>query len=167
MKKLVICVSCLFMGLFAFSGIVYAGTATAGLTVMASIQPYAAVSVSPLDFGDLGAGGNYATATISVWATNELSYNIALGGGSNYLDGLRRLANETLDQFIPYELSTEEGGGSDWGDEGYGDTFPAPPTGPFTGSGSMQEYTVYGTINIGIGVAADYYEDYVLVTVNY
>jgi spore coat protein U-like protein len=147
-----------------------AATETASMTVKGTVPEAVTVSVTTLDFGTMTVKDvHYATATITVNASNGLSYKIALDKGQHLANNIRRMQHSSGSPYIYYWLYKDNTHNEQWGDKDYGDTYPdGTVSGPHTGTGSDQTYTVYGKSNyIAIGQAVGTYSDTVTVTVHY
>ena len=93
--------------------------------------------------------------------TNTTPYNIGLDAGatSGATTTTRLMANGATT--IQYQLFTNSGHTTNWGNIVGTDTVAA------TGSGSTQTYTVYGLVPVQTAVAPGNYSDTVTVTVTY
>jgi len=102
-----------------------------------------------------------ATSSILVLCTNTTPYNIGLDAGatSGATTTTRLMANGATT--IQYQLFTNSGHTTNWGNIVGTDTVAA------TGSGSTQTYTVYGLVPVQTAVAPGNYSDTVTVTVTY
>ncbi len=146
-----------------------AETQTAQLTVQATVVGAVTLTVQTLDFGALAQSENTdSTGTIIVNATNGTIYRITLDAGNNLSGSIRRLKNSASDNFVNYWLYKDEARTLEWGDSGYGNTYPTgTPTEEQTGDGTDQPFTAYGRAE-GCGTnPAGSYQDFVLVTVHY
>jgi spore coat protein U-like protein len=113
---------------------------------------YDALSPSPLD----------STSTISVTCTSGASYSVALNAGTTGGGTIpARLMTDGANT-ISYNLYTNSGYGTVWGD---GTGGSSDVTG--TGSGSVQDLTVYGRMPAGQGEPAGAYSDTVTATITY
>jgi spore coat protein U-like protein len=148
-----------------------ADTQTASMTVQGTVPKFVTVSVTTLDFGTFALNEyNYATADITVNASKGLSYKIALNAGLYYDAGLklRRMKHSDSENYDTYVLCKDNAHSEQWGDKDYGDTYPeGTVSGPHTGTGSDQTYTVYGKNYIHSAYPAGDYSDTVTVTVHY
>ncbi|MDD5365667.1 MAG: spore coat U domain-containing protein [Gallionellaceae bacterium] len=140
-----------------------AATATATLSVTATVAATCSVATTPVAFGTIvSSTTNASTGTVTVTCTNGTGYTIALGDGLYYSSGRRMRSSASTYEYLPYELYQEVGHSTLWGDGSHGTVM-----GSLTGSGVAQPYTVYGLIPIDQYPKADSYADTVQVTVTY
>jgi len=165
MKKILSAVLALALAL-GFSMPVYAATPTT-MPVSMTVVPAVAVSATSLDFGSVTPATytNFATATITVNATNGLPYAVTLNAGLNF--SISRKVKSTSLNTVGYDLYKDASYLTEWGDLGYGNTYTAGTGVAGTGSGAAQTLTVYGYAGISSTAAVDTYSDTVTVTVNY
>ncbi len=147
------------------------GTATANLTVSATVANNCAISTTAVAFGNYdpivanAATALNSTGTVTVTCTTGSSPVITLGQGSNANTGstdpvpLRRMGSSG--SFLAYYLYQNTARTTVWGN--------TSGTGPaaVTGNGAAQAYTVYGQIPSGQNVAAGSYTDTVVATVTF
>ncbi|MFA5083155.1 MAG: spore coat U domain-containing protein [Hydrogenophilaceae bacterium] len=154
----------LLVALFALGAApALAATATANLSVTATVAATCSVATSPVAFGTIvSSTSNAATGTVTVTCTNGTTYSIALGDGLYYSSGRRMRSTTSTYEYLPYDLYQEVGHTTLWGDGIHGTVM-----GSLTGNGSEQAYTVYGLIPINQYPKADSYADTVQVTVTY
>jgi spore coat protein U-like protein len=127
-----------------------------------------AVSVSPMNFGDITSAGTFeGTATILIQASPGASYRIALGGGVSYSAGWRNVRKLGGADLIPYQLSADAGGAQPWGDSDFDNTFPLGSSMAVQGTGSDQRVLVFGQLVVRTLPPPGPYADSVLVTVWY
>lgn len=158
MKKLHLTAAVISTSVFAF-GTAYAFTATADLTVGATITATCIASTTAVDFGSVASGsGATATGAVGVNCTSGTNYTVALGAGANDDTVTRRITDGT--NFLSYTLS-DNATAALWGDAS---TFGATVSG--TGTGAAQSYVVDAALT-GAAVPAGAYSDTVLVTVTY
>jgi spore coat protein U-like protein len=70
--------------------------------------------------------------------------------------------------FVLYALFQDPSYTTEWGDLGFGNTYPSGSSLADTGTGIAQPHTVYGWLELGLqGQPLGAYTDTVLVTVNY
>jgi spore coat protein U-like protein len=144
---------------------------TGSMTVSINIIAACTVSATTLSFGNLTAssvtlGPSNATATISVTCASTVPYAIGLGEGLNYASGTNNM--KSGGNTIAYALYTDSGHSNPWlGVTGTAcSTASECSTG--TGSGSVQNITVYGQVaTLGSAPAVGSYTDTVTVTVDY
>lgn len=144
---------------------VAAGSASASLSVSASVSNNCTISTSALDFGaydpivthdttDLdGTGG------VTITCTKGATTTIDLGLGSHASGTQRRL--NTGSNYLNYEMYQDAGRITVWGTGA--DTL-TPPAAP---SKAPRSYTVYGRVSAGQDVEAGSYTDTVTATVNF
>jgi spore coat protein U-like protein len=150
-----------------------AGSATANLTVQATVDANCTISTTAVDFGsydpivtnlatdlEAPAGGK-----VTLLCTNGASATITLGQGANADTGsttanpARRLKHGTTD-YLSYTLYSDAGLSSEWGD--------TAPTGvAHTGTGATAEFDVYGVVPQAQNVPVGTYTDTVLATVTF
>lgn len=150
-----------------------AGSATANLTVQATVDANCTISTTAVDFGsydpivtnlttdlEAPAGGK-----VTLLCTNGASATITLGQGANADSGSttanpeRRLKHGTAD-YLSYTLYSDAGLSAEWGD--------TAPTGvAHTGTGASADFDVYGVIPQGQNKPVGTYTDTVLATVTF
>ncbi|WP_224242344.1 Csu type fimbrial protein [Hyalangium gracile] len=144
-----------------------AGTATANMSVSATVSNSCTISTTALAFGAFsptsGQPGN-GTSSVSVTCTQDAPLSIMLGEGS-YADAasspdapLRRMNFGT--SYLNYELYQDAALTTLWGDSsnsGKGSI----------GTGSAENHTVYAKIPSGQNVPAGAYADTLLATVSF
>ncbi len=143
----------------------FAGQAATTFTVSATVLDACSVTASDLAFGSyLPTNGSAATAssTVEVTCTNGSAYTIALDGGTTTGNVSARAMTDGAAHTLAYGLYTTGGYATLWGD-GTGATV----TQSGTGSGTAQDYTVYGRLPAGQFVPPGNYSDIVGVTVNF
>ena len=148
-----------------------AGTATANLSVTASVTANCTITTTAVAFGaydPVSANASAAltgTGAVNVTCTNGASTNVTLGQGSNANTGstdaapARRLKDGGT-AFLTYELYQDSGHATVWGN--------TSGTGVAnTGTGTQVAITVYGTVDAGQNVPAGSYSDTVVATVSF
>jgi spore coat protein U-like protein len=157
---------------FILSGSAVAGTATANMTVTATVANTCTIAtVTNVSFGTIpGYFTSAINATtngeISVQCTSGDSYNITIGTGAHSTVNFRQMADSTATYFIEYVLYSDSGFSTKWGNNTtqFGNAVLG------TGTGSVQLYTVYAQIPIQAltpaPIAASY-TDTVLITITY
>ncbi|MDI6704497.1 MAG: spore coat protein U domain-containing protein, partial [bacterium] len=121
MKKLILAVSILTLVL-GLSVNAKAATEKTTMDARCEIPEVVTVSATTLDFGTiLSDSDTFATATITVKATNGTNYNIALDAGL-HSDVSRTIRNDK-DNAIPYYLYKDSGYTQEWGDSDYDNTY--------------------------------------------
>jgi len=163
MKKLLLAAAMVVS--LAFGGAAYAASVTDNLTVSATVGAACTVSTTPVDFGayneTTGAPGN---GSITATCTSLLPYNITLDAGGHYVVN-RAVSNGT--DTIDYLLYSDAGKTNEWGDLGFGGTYPFGAPVSAVGTGAADVYVVHGDILAGPAVSAGNYSDTVLVTITY
>ncbi|MDM7554026.1 Csu type fimbrial protein [Xanthomonas fragariae] len=134
---------------------------TASANVPARCNTYV---TTDLDFGSIA--GTIATAidrtsTISLACTNRTAWNIGLDNGSNANGSVRRMRHATSSNYITYELYSNSGRSSRWGNTIGVDTLAG------TGNGVTQTVTVYGRAPASQLPIAGAYNDTVTVFITY
>lgn len=151
--------------LFANSAL--AATATATFQVTATVANSCLVSATNLNFGAYDpAAALDGTSTITVTCTAQTPYTIGLDAGqqSTGANGTTRamIGNDTATTLLNYELYTESGRTTAWGDIGGTTTVAQSAL-----TGGPLPYTVYGQIPASQYVPAASYVDTINVTVAY
>jgi spore coat protein U-like protein len=145
-------------------------TSNASFTVTATVIPACTVSATTLDFGSTSslASAVNSTATITAKCDNTLAYSIGLDNGQNAIASQRYLSAGTGTN-IKYNLYTNSGYSDAWTTT----TANTSCTGGSstcalgTGTGSNQNYTVYGQVPAQTKPGSGTYTDTVVVTVTY
>lgn len=149
-------------------GAAWSATATANFQVTATVQPSCSVSGSNMNFGSsidplATTTPLDATSTLTLTCTNTTPYQISLnagthaGGATNFSS--RAISNGT--QTIGYQLYTDSGRTSVWGNG------TASSRVPGTGTGSTQSLNIYGRLPSLAGAVPGNYSDTVTVTIDY
>lgn len=153
--------------LFANSAL--AATPTATFEVTATVTDSCLVSATNLNFGaydSVAATALDGTSTITVTCTAGTKYKIGLDAGlqSAVATGTSRamVGDDAATTLLNYELYTESGHGTVWGDLGGGTTVAQSAL-----TGGPLDYTVYGQIPAPQYVPAANYADTINVTVEY
>jgi spore coat protein U-like protein len=140
-----------------------AATASANLTVTATVVSTCSVGAGSLAFGnyDPTAASNVDQAgTFQVTCTKGTSATVGLDTGSNASGSTRRMTDGT--DFLSYELFKETARTNVWGNSGAG--LVALAAAP---SNAAQTVTVYGRISGSQDVRAGSYSDTVIITVTF
>ena len=143
------------------------GSASANLSVSASVANNCTISTSPLAFGAYdpvvaNASTNLdATGTVTVACTKGATATIGLGIGSNAAGNTRRMTDGSSN-FLAYEMYQDSSRATIWGNSGA--ELLSPSAAP---SKSMRDFTVYGRIPSNQDVPAGSYGDTVTATVNF
>lgn len=148
-----------------------AGTATANLSVTATIASNCTISTAPVAFGSYDPIGTHASApldgtgTITTTCTTGSSPVITLGQGSYSDTGstdttpLRQMASGS--DRLPYTLYQNSSRTTVWGN-----TSGSAPA-AVAGTGVAQNFTVYGRIASGLNKPVGSYADTVVATVTF
>ncbi len=142
------------------------GSSSVALAVNATVINDCIVTATPINFGgSVGvlSSALSATGTITAKCTNSDSYTIALNKGTTTGASLsdRQMAGSGT-AVVHYQLYTNSGHSTIWGDGTSGTS-----TSGGTGTGSNQNYTVYGLVSPQTTPAPNLYSDTVTVTVSY
>ncbi len=138
-----------------------AATATASMTITATVQPTCQITAASLDLGVYTGQQRDGSATLSVTCTNTTPYYINIGPGLNPDgSGYPTMAGAGAAR-LPYRLYQDASRTIPWRNTLNVDGQAG------TGTGSAQTLTVYGRISAGNFVAPGTYSDTVVVTVNY
>jgi spore coat protein U-like protein len=140
-----------------------AATASANLTVTATVLSTCSVAAGSLAFGnyDPTSALNVDQAgTFQVTCTKGTSATVGLDSGSNASGATRRMTDGT--DFLSYELYKETARTNVWSNSGGGlvNLVAAP-------SNAAQTLTVYGRISGSQNVQAGSYSDIVVITVTF
>jgi len=144
-----------------------AATATANLTVSASVTNNCTISTAALAFGAYDpVVANASTnldgiGTVTVACTKGASATIGLGLGSNASGSTRRMTDGSSN-FLTYEMYQDSGRTTIWGNAGAG--LLSPVAAP---SKAARNFTVYGRVTSNQDVPAGNYNDTVVATVNF
>ena len=142
------------------------GNSFFSLPVTANVINDCIVTATSINFG--GSVGVLtsalsATGTITAKCTNSDSYTIALNKGTTSGASLSdRQMSGSGSAVVHYQLYTNPGHSTIWGDG----TSPTSTSGG-TGTGSNQNYTVYGLVSPQTTPAPNTYSDTITVTVSY
>jgi len=165
MKKFVKSVMVMAMAV-AFAGAAHAGSTAANMWVSADAQAAVQLYVlSNLGFGSFDnsvAGTVETTAQIEVTAPVGLNYDVTIDAGYYFSGASRQVGNGLAG--LAYNLYQDAGHTIEWGDSGFGNTYPAGSSLFGTGTGIAQPYTVYGVLTKDILVSGGYYDDLLTVT---
>jgi spore coat protein U-like protein len=145
----------------------HAGSATASLSVSASVTNNCTISTAALAFGSYDPIVAHAsspldgTGTVTIACTKNSTQTIGLGLGGNASGSQRRLNAGGAD-YLNYELYKEAARTNVWGNSGTAllDPGAAP-------SKAARSITVYGRVAAGQDVPAGSYTDSVVATVNF
>jgi spore coat protein U-like protein len=140
-----------------------AATTTTTMAVSATVISACIVAATPMAFGNYdptSATATTSTSVISVTCTSAAPYNVGLDKGANGSSVTARLLKVGANT-LPYSLYSDASRTVNWGNTVGTDTVTG------TGSGILQNVTVYGRIPAGATVPAGAYTDTVTVTVTY
>jgi spore coat protein U-like protein len=143
-----------------------AQTATANLSVTATVTKNCSITTTPVAFGSYdpivanAASPLDGTGTVVVTCTKGAGTRIDLGLGSNATGSTRQMLGGT--DLLTYELYTDTGRSTVWGSgAGAGQSIPAAP------NKNPRTFTVYGRVAAGQDVGAASYSDTVVATINF
>lgn len=166
-KGLFVAISVLALGV---SGAAVAATATANLTVGATVVNNCTIGTSDLTFGNYDPIVTNASAsldntgTVTITCTSGAVAAITLGQGANADPSstdaapLRRMTDSV--NFLSYSLFSDAGRSVVWGNTTAVDV-------ETTGTGAADAHTVYGRVTAGQNVPAGGYSDTVVATVTF
>jgi spore coat protein U-like protein len=135
---------------------------TFAVDVSANVQPTCKVTADDLIFGTVNdfLTHNYdSTSMIHVTCVTGTQYKVGLDNGQHANVNTRRMQGPG--GYVSYELYQDSGRTVRWGNT------PGTDTEPGSGSGTMQNLTVYGRVPPQSTPAAGNYSDTVTVTVTY
>jgi len=144
-----------------------AATATANLSVSATVTNNCTISTVALAFGSYdpvvaNASANLdGTGTVVVTCTKGSTATIGLGLGSNAAASVRRMTDGSSN-YLTYELYQDSGRSTVWGNSGAG--LLSPVAAP---SKAARNFTVYGRVASNQDVPAGTFNDTVVATVNF
>ena len=144
-----------------------AATATANLSVTATVINNCVISTAPVAFGNYdpvnvnAAADLDASGTVTSACTKGSTATIGLGLGSNASGSTRRMTDGS-GNFLTYELYQEAAETTIWGTAGGG--LLSPPAAP---SKAARNFTVYGEVAANQDITAGAYTDTVVATVNF
>lgn len=168
-----------FVPIFAASALIAstvsgwpAGSAQGNLIVKITISPECKVNPNGdaiLDFGTPGILTKDADGkgSISVQCTKGTTYSIGLNAGTHPSTAddvaTRRMKGPGANDYIGYQLYSDEGRQTVWGSTSKKDTVDSK-----IADGTAQPYSVYGRVSkLATGVATGEYKDAVTVTVSF
>lgn len=144
----------------------FAQTATANLSVSATVVKNCSITTTAVAFGNYdpvvtnAATDLDGTGTVVVTCTKGAGTRIDLGLGANASGSIRRMAGGT--DFLTYELYQNSGRTTVWGSgAAAGQTIAVAP------SKAPRTFTVYGRVAAGQDVSAISYGDTVVATINF
>jgi spore coat protein U-like protein len=153
-----------------FATMIYAATSSTTLKVAAIVQSTVDVTTTLMNFGtiDPTINGNAADAFINLTMPAQQPYTIALDRGFNFFSNTRHM-NASFPGFgaIPYKLLQPDLT-TEWGDNGFGNTYPAGSPLQVIGTGSFQSHRVHGVTQPPTSaVSSGGFNDSVLVTIHF
>ncbi|MDY0415887.1 MAG: spore coat U domain-containing protein [Pseudomonas sp.] len=154
--------------LIAAAGLLFANSAMAAtdtdtFLVTATVANSCLVSATDLNFGAYDpAAVKDGTSTITVTCTAQTPYTIGLDAGQHFATTRAMIGDDTATTLLKYELYTESGHGTIWGELLSGTTVANSSL-----AGGALDYTVYGQIPASQYVPAANYADTINVTVDY
>ena len=144
----------------------FAQTATANLSVSATVVKNCSISTTAVAFGNYDPVVANATTdldgtgSVVVTCTKGAGTRIDLGLGANASGSTRRMAGGG--DFLSYELYQDSGRSTVWGSgAGAGMTIAVAP------SRAARTFTVFGRVAAGQDVSATSYADTVVATINF
>ena len=160
-------------GLLVAGGEAEAGTASANLTVSATVSATCLLTTTPLAFGAYdpivanATTDKTGTGIVTVTCTSGASSTVTLGQGSSPKTGstnevpLRRMTDGAgTPDYLSYLLYQDAPHATVWGN--------TVSTGKaHTGTGAAAPLTVYGVVTVGQNVPAGSYSDTVVATVTF
>jgi len=160
-------VALIFGGLvFGLAAPALAQTATANLSVTATVAKNCSITTTAVAFGSYDPVVANATTpldgtgSVVVTCTKGAGTRIDLGLGGNASGSVRRMLGGT--DLLTYELYTDTGRSTVWGSgAGAGQTIAAAP------NKNPRTFTVYGRVAAGQDVGAASYADTVVATINF
>ena len=136
----------------------HAATANGTLDVQATVINTCVVSTAPVVFASVGLDEVTANGSVTVNCTNTSAFTVALDGGGSGDISARELSHASLPASFTYQLYTDAGLTTVWGDGVTGSQA--------NGTGPSQTLTVYGRTTSTPDTAGAY-SDEVQVTVTY
>ena len=146
----------------------YAGTATANLTVSATVAGACLITTTPVSFGTVVVAPAFSTAqgSVSVTCTAGQAWTVTLNRGAAPAGSGRAMIVGGI-TMVGYELYHDAGLTQIWGDSGFAGTYPAGSGVAGVGSGAAQTTTVFGRASALSTAPAGNYLDIVSATVNF
>lgn len=147
--------------------VVSAATATANLSVSATVTNNCTVTTAALAFGTYdpvvanASAGLDGTGRLTVACTKGVAPSIALAAGSNASGATRRLS-DGAGHFLEYGLFQDSNRSTAWSAAGAGIYTAAAAA-----SKASRDFTVYGRVASNQDVPAGSYSDTVVATVNF
>lgn len=151
----------------AFAGSANALTTTTSMPTQATVTATCSLSAPNITFsGYVGTAQVTSVNSLTVQCNTGTVYTITMNNGL-YYGGRWRSLSKGSGAALSYAIYTP-GGGAEWGDVGYGGTYPygGNVSAAATGVAETHTFTSY-LFAVGYYAAAGYYNDTVTVTVNY
>lgn len=176
MKKLSLAVCVASLGLMAGTGAAFAGTATANLTVTATVDASCTINTSPISFGTYNpaaATPTFVAGNVTIACVKGTTPVIGLSSGGNpgTNPGERAMANSVTNELLSYFLykpalaspgSCTNNETAVWGATGTDRLEPGATT-----SATASAYSICGKIPAQQDVSAGSYQDIVIATVEF
>ncbi|HEX7389293.1 MAG TPA: spore coat U domain-containing protein [Acidiphilium sp.] len=139
-----------------------AATATTTFAVTATVQATCTVTATNLAFGTYTGVVDDASSTVSVTCTDTTPYNVGLNAGTatGATVTTRKMTGPST-SLLGYGLYQDSAYTKNWGQTVGTDTVAG------TGTGAVQDLTVYGQVPAGQYVTPGAYSDTITVTVSY
>lgn len=151
-----------------FSGSAFAASQTSTLDVSVNVVEVCSMSVTGITFPDYDGNAVFADGNLTVTCGNNIVYQAAADAGLHYDGGTLRRNVSNGSDLLQYTLWKDSLFSEEWGDYGYGDTYPLGFVIGGVGSGAPQSHTIYGALGgLGLIGPAGVYSDTVVVTLNY
>ena len=147
-------------------GSAYAATATANLSVTATVIANCSISTSAVAFGNYDPAVAHSaspldgTGTVTITCTKGSGPTVGLDVGSNASGSTRRMTDGS--EYLSYELYQNSGRTTVWGSSG--GAIYDPGAAP---SYAARSLTVYGRVGAGQDVSVGSYSDTVVATVTF
>ncbi len=156
------------VSIFGFAPLVFAGSDTGNFDVTITITSSCSIDTSTDGNVVFGSQASSATniqvssASIDVTCTQGTAYTVALNSGANADATSRRMIGQTVNtNFVAYELYSDTYT-TLWGD----DTTFGSVKGGLTGSGAIQNHSIYAQVPSASAPAQDY-KDTVTATITW
>ena len=158
--------SALALGSTLISKPAFAGTATANMTVSATVPATCTIATGNMYFGAYNpteASSTLGQATIIATCSSGTNATVALDAGANRgVDGRRKLIRSGGTDLLSYDIFTENNYATVWGEGTNGTTTVA-----LNSDGNAKEFNAYGAISPGQNAPVGSYSDTVAVTITY
>ena len=157
--------SALALGSTLISKPAFAGTATANMSVSATVPATCTITTTDMNFGSYNstqASSTLAQATITATCSSGTNATVSLNSGANSGGGLQRKLKTSGNQVLDYNIFTDGDYGTVWGD-GTGATVSIG----LDSNGTPETLTAYGAIPPNQSVPVGNYADVVTATITY